>query len=57
MTLLASGKPVGPRTYEVNINADPAHFLDWDKPLSAQPACRQEKFSTNAFDRDARLAS
>ena len=31
-----SGKPVGPRTYEVNINADPAHFLDWDKPLSEQ---------------------
>jgi hypothetical protein len=22
--------------YEVNINADPAHFLDWDKPLSQQ---------------------
>jgi len=32
--LLLSGKPVGPRTYEVNINADPAHMLDWDKPLS-----------------------
>jgi hypothetical protein len=24
------------RMYEVNINADPAHFLDWDKPLSQQ---------------------
>lgn len=23
--------------YEVNINADPAQFLDWDAPLSAQP--------------------
>jgi hypothetical protein len=23
--------------YEVDINADPAHFLDWDKPLSEQP--------------------
>ncbi len=23
------------KMYEVNINADPAHFLDWDKPLSA----------------------
>jgi hypothetical protein len=23
--------------YEVQINADPADFLDWDKPLSAQP--------------------
>ena len=31
---LASGGKVGPRTYEVNINADPAHFLDWDKPLA-----------------------
>jgi hypothetical protein len=34
--LLASGKPVGPRTYEVNINADPAHMLDWDKGLHTQ---------------------
>lgn len=24
------------RIYEVNINADPEHFLDWDKPLSEQ---------------------
>jgi hypothetical protein len=24
------------RMYEVNINADPDHFLDWDKPLSQQ---------------------
>ena len=23
--------------YEVNINADPEQFLDWDKPLSEQP--------------------
>ena len=35
MQLLESGQPVGPRTYEVNINADPAHMLDWDKPFSA----------------------
>jgi len=25
------------KMYEVNIDADPAHFLDWDKPLSEQP--------------------
>lgn len=25
------------RMYEVNIHADPAKFLDWDKPISAQP--------------------
>jgi hypothetical protein len=24
--------------YEVDINADPEHFLDWDKPLQEQPA-------------------
>jgi hypothetical protein len=28
-------KPTG-HMYEVNIAADPAHFLDWDKPLSEQ---------------------
>lgn len=33
-------KPVGidGRMYEVQINADPNDFLDWDKPLSEQPA-------------------
>ena len=36
LAMLRSDKPVGPRTYEVNINADPAHFLDWDKPLREQ---------------------
>lgn len=34
-----TGNPATPgRMYEVNINADPSHFLDWDKPLSEQPA-------------------
>jgi hypothetical protein len=28
--------------YEVSINADPAHFLDWDKPLSEQSPHVQE---------------
>jgi hypothetical protein len=36
-----SGQPVGPRTYEVNINADPAHLLDWDKALKDQPIAGQ----------------
>jgi hypothetical protein len=31
VSLIAPGK-----TYEVAINADPEHFLDWDKPLSEQ---------------------
>jgi hypothetical protein len=26
----------GGRMYQVQVNADPAHFLDWDKPLSEQ---------------------
>jgi hypothetical protein len=30
--LLTTGNPVGPRTYEVDINADPSHLLDWHKP-------------------------
>ena len=29
-------------TYEVSIDADPEHFLDWDKPLSEQPKAVQE---------------
>jgi len=37
---------VGPnkvgKMYEVNINADPEHFLDWDKPLSEQSPKVQE---------------
>jgi hypothetical protein len=35
--LLKSGGPVGPRTYEVDIHADPKHMLDWDKPIKDQP--------------------
>ena len=27
----------GGHMYEVNINADPAHMMDWDKPLRDQP--------------------
>lgn len=30
------------KMYEVNINADPEHFLDWDKPLSEQPPIVQD---------------
>lgn len=29
-------EPSNGRMYEVRINADPEHFLDWDKPLSQQ---------------------
>jgi hypothetical protein len=34
-------KPGG-KMYEVNIDADPEQFLDWDKPLSAQPKAMQD---------------
>ena len=36
LELLESGKQFT-RTYEVNINARPEEFLDWDKPLDVQP--------------------
>jgi hypothetical protein len=35
-TLKKTGELPKAKIYEVNINADPAHFLDWDKPLSGQ---------------------
>lgn len=38
MDMLRSGAPVGPRTYEVNINADPNAMLQWDRPMSDQAA-------------------
>jgi hypothetical protein len=37
LELLKSNKPVGPRTYEVNIKARPEQFLDWDKPIAQSP--------------------
>jgi hypothetical protein len=33
---MQGGPPSRGHMYEVNINADPEHFLDWDKPLSEQ---------------------
>lgn len=37
LRLLESGAPVGPRTYEVNINARPELMLGYDVPLANQP--------------------
>jgi hypothetical protein len=48
LKLLQGDKPVGPRTYEVNINADPAHLLDWDRPLREQGAVL-DRFSDAAM--------
>jgi len=36
LRLLESGKPVGPRTYEVNIKARPDEMLNYDVPLKEQ---------------------
>ena len=33
---ITGSAPTPGHMYEVNINADPEHFLDWDKPLSEQ---------------------
>ena len=40
--LLESGKPVGPRTYEVKIKAKPEEMLDWEKPLGQQSPYTQQ---------------
>lgn len=47
MSMVRAGQAPNPRgrMYEVDINADPAKFLDWDKPLSAQPELIQKTFS------------
>ena len=38
-----AGKSATGSMYEVNIGADPQHFLDWDKPLSEQHPVVQDK--------------
>jgi hypothetical protein len=51
LDLLQSGKPLGPRTYELDINADPKQMLDWDKSLHGQsPEVRNalERFGLKA---------
>ena len=40
--------------YEVDIHADPAHMLDWDKPLSEQPAGVQKWASKLRLPHDLR---
>jgi hypothetical protein len=44
-------KPFEGRMYEVNIKADPAHFLDWDAPLSQQSEAIQKLFPVQADGR------
>lgn len=49
--LLRGGKPVGPRTYEVNINARPEQFLDWDRPLAQQSPNVEDALFSKLMDR------
>jgi hypothetical protein len=51
--LLRSGKPVGPRTYEVDINAEPSQFLDWDKPFAEQPKAVQDIIRSSGIHPEA----
>ena len=47
--LLESGKQVGPRTYELDIKADPKQMLDWDTPLREQGSHVVNSFSDAAM--------
>jgi hypothetical protein len=48
-----TGKPPTPgRMYEVHVAADPAHFLDWDRPLSEQHPVVQQALAPMLY-RDA----
>jgi hypothetical protein len=50
LALLESGKPVGPRTYELNIKAKPEELLDWDRPLKYQPEVLEKIRSSPNFE-------
>jgi hypothetical protein len=61
LDFITSGKyaeplPPAGRMYEVEINADPDTFLDWDKPLSEQPEAVRKAVARDAgpeFDKAA----
>jgi hypothetical protein len=46
LDMIRSGKIVGPRTYEVNVNANPEDFLDWDKLLGEQSPQIRDAFAS-----------
>ena len=46
---------MGGRMYEVNIDADPEHFLDWDAPITEQPPIVRKALGV-PDDAEARLA-
>jgi hypothetical protein len=43
---LEGSKPVGPRTYEMNLRARPEELLDWDKSLGQQSPYVQERLQS-----------
>lgn len=44
------------RVYEVNINAHPDHFLDWDKPLQQQPYVMEKLMEAGVLNADGDTA-
>ena len=61
LDFVTSGKYAGPlppagHVYEVNIDADPNTFLDWDKPLSEQPEAVRRKLADTSLLYHADLA-
>lgn len=44
------------KLYQVRINADPEHFLDWDKPLSQQSEAVKRALADGGYERDAGFA-
>lgn len=45
LRLLETGQPVGPRTYEVEIDANPKNFIQWEAPVNEQPAAVRQVLS------------
>jgi hypothetical protein len=48
---LAKPQPTG-KMYEVNLDVDPEHLLDWDKPLSQQPEVARRLSKGGLFEGD-----
>ncbi len=49
IALMDKGKQSWGRMYEVDINANPEDFLDWDAPLSAQPQKVRDWFDSRGI--------
>jgi hypothetical protein len=49
IALMDKGKQSWGRMYEVDVNANPEDFLDWDAPLSAQPQKVRDWFDSRGI--------